>query len=244
MIGRARYPTKHLCSSSYSRGLSRDNRERGHFRDRRKEKVICHERRLIRSRRNIFIKRIATKAFLDSEATHSFISKTFANYLGVKSIGLDMSYSVTVPSGEGLSATSMVRNIDLELQGHLVYVDLIVLPMPDFDIILGMGLLMKNIVLIDFQKRTVLVRPLGMEQFLFEPNRWKSFPRMISCMQAQKLMHKGCQGFLASIISAPDAPTPSIPVVLVFRDFLDVFTDDIIGLPPQREVEFAIDLVL
>ncbi|XP_073305427.1 uncharacterized protein [Primulina huaijiensis] len=51
---------------------------------------------------NIFIKRVATKALLDSGATHSFISKTFANHLGVKSIGLDVSYSVTVPSGEEL----------------------------------------------------------------------------------------------------------------------------------------------
>ncbi|XP_073066005.1 uncharacterized protein [Primulina eburnea] len=120
---------------------------------------------------NIFIKRLATKALIDSRATHSFISETFASHLDVKSIGVDVSYSLTVPSGEELSATSVVRDIDLELQGHLVYADLIVLPMPEFDIILGMNWLTKNRVLIDFQKRSVLVRPLGMEQFLFEPAR-------------------------------------------------------------------------
>ena len=31
-----------------------------------------------------------------------------------------------------------------------------------------------------------------------------------------------------------------IPVV---REFLDVFSDDIAGLPPDREVEFTIDLI-
>ncbi|XP_073030755.1 uncharacterized protein [Primulina eburnea] len=192
---------------------------------------------------NIFIKRVATKALIVSGATYSFISETFANQLDFKSIGLDVSYSVTVPSREELSTTSVVRDIDLQLQGHLVYADLIVLPMPEFVIILGIDWLTNDKVLIDFQKRSVLVRPLGMEQFPFEPDRWRSFPRMISCMQAQRLIHKGCQALLASMISKPDVPTPSISYVPIVRDFPDVFPDDVIGLSPEREVEFAIDFV-
>ena len=31
--------------------------------------------------------------------------------------------------------------------------------------------------------------------------------------------------------------------ILVVREFLDVFPDDIAGLPPEREVEFIIDLI-
>ncbi|XP_073304583.1 uncharacterized protein [Primulina huaijiensis] len=96
---------------------------------------------------NIFISRVATKALLDSGATRTFLSEIFVNNLGVKSIGLDASYSVTVPSREELSASSVVRDIELESHGHLVYVDLIVLPMPKFDIILGVDWLMKYIVL-------------------------------------------------------------------------------------------------
>ncbi|XP_073277656.1 uncharacterized protein [Primulina huaijiensis] len=60
--------------------------------------------------------------------------------------------------------------------------------------------------------------------------------------KARRLMHKGCQVFLASIISTPDTPVPSISDVPVVRDFLDVFPDNVTGLPPEREVEFAIDL--
>ncbi|XP_073036981.1 uncharacterized protein [Primulina eburnea] len=102
--------------------------------------------------RNIFIKRVATKALtlIDSGATHSFISKTFDNHLDIKSIGREVSYSVTVPSREELSASNVVKDIDLELHGHLVYTELIVLSMQEFDIILGMDWLTKNIVHIDF----------------------------------------------------------------------------------------------
>ncbi|XP_073014641.1 uncharacterized protein [Primulina eburnea] len=155
---------------------------------------------------NIFTKRLSTKDMIDSGATHSFISETFASHLDVKYIGLDASYSVTVPSREELLATSMIRDIEKELQGHLVYADLIVLPMPEFDIIL-MEWLTKNRVFIEFQKRSVL---------------------------AWRLISKGCQAFLASIISIPDVPTPSIYEVPVVREFPDVFPDDIAGLPPER----------
>ncbi|XP_075494738.1 uncharacterized protein LOC142532303 [Primulina tabacum] len=113
----------------------------------------------------------STNALIDSGATHSFISETFAYSIEVKTIGLDVAYSVVIPSGEEMAATSVVRDIDLELHGNLVYADLIMLPMPEFDIILGMDWPHKNRVLIDFQRRSVLVRPLGREQFLFEPDR-------------------------------------------------------------------------
>ncbi|GJW81021.1 hypothetical protein Tco_0144996 [Tanacetum coccineum] len=36
---------------------------------------------------------------------------------------------------------------------------------------------------------------------------------------------------------------PWISVITVVRDFTDVFSEDLLGLPPQRQVEFRIDLV-
>ena len=36
----------------------------------------------------------------------------------------------------------------------------------------------------------------------------------------------------------------SLEDILVVRDFLNVFPDDLLDLPPEREVKFTIDLVL
>ncbi|XP_073300541.1 uncharacterized protein [Primulina huaijiensis] len=191
----------------------------------------------------IFIGGASTNALIDSGATHSFISETFANSIEVKTIGLDVAYSVVIPFGEEMAATSVVRDIDLEIHGNLVYTDLIVLPIPEFDIILGMDWLHKNIVLIDFQRRSVLVRPLGREQFLFEPDMYFNLPIMISCIQARRLMHRGWRAFIATIISVPEVPIQLVADVPVVRDFSDVFLDDVSGRPPVREVEFSIDLM-
>lgn len=56
------------------------------------------------------------------------------------------------------------------------------------------------------------------------------------------MLKKGCEGFLAYIVADhPDgACLEDIPIV---REFIDVFPEDLPGLPPDREVEFTIELV-
>ena len=65
---------------------------------------------------------------------------------------------------------------------------------------------------------------------------------MISAIAAQRMLRKGCQGYLAYVVETGKEGTilDEIPIV---REFPDVFPDDITGLPPDREVEFTIDLI-
>ncbi|XP_071933796.1 uncharacterized protein [Coffea arabica] len=65
---------------------------------------------------------------------------------------------------------------------------------------------------------------------------------MISGIRARKMLHKGAQGFLAFLINAPSdqVKLEDVPVV---REFPDVFPEELKTLPPEREVEFKIDLV-
>ena len=65
---------------------------------------------------------------------------------------------------------------------------------------------------------------------------------MISALRASSLLRKGCEGFLAYVVSnESDLKLEDIPVV---KDIHDVFPNELSGLPPEREVEFTIDLVL
>ena len=41
-----------------------------------------------------------------------------------------------------------------------------------------------------------------------------------------------------------DYDIPSIDFVLVVSEFPDVFSDDLVGEPPSREIDFGIDLGL
>lgn len=65
---------------------------------------------------------------------------------------------------------------------------------------------------------------------------------VISAIHANKLLRKGCKGYLAYVVDneKEGIKIDDIPIV---RDFVDVFPEDLPGLPFDREIEFAIDLV-
>nr|XP_027088732.1 uncharacterized protein LOC113710084 [Coffea arabica] len=65
---------------------------------------------------------------------------------------------------------------------------------------------------------------------------------MISGIRPRKMLYKGAQGFLAFLINAPSdqVKLEDVPVV---REFPDVFPEELKILPPEREVEFKIELM-
>ena len=55
-------------------------------------------------------------------------------------------------------------------------------------------------------------------------------------------MLKGCEAYLAYVIDTVKA-RPSVSDIPTVSDFPNVFPEEFLGLPPQREIEFAIDVV-
>ncbi|GKD51723.1 putative reverse transcriptase domain-containing protein [Tanacetum coccineum] len=76
--------------------------------------------------------------------------------------------------------------------------------------------------------------------------REKSKLSIISCIKTHKYVEKGCLIFLAQVTKKEtrdkleEKRREDVPIV---RDFLEVFLEDLHGLPPTRQVEFQIDLV-
>ena len=58
------------------------------------------------------------------------------------------------------------------------------------------------------------------------------------CTEAKRLLHKGCEAYLAHVIdkSSTGVTIESVPVVCEYPD-------DLPGLPPDRELEFEIELL-
>lgn len=66
--------------------------------------------------------------------------------------------------------------------------------------------------------------------------------RFISYLKARKLVSKGCIYHLVRVHdSSVEIPLfQSVPIV---REFPEVFSDDLPGIPPEREIDFGIDLI-
>ncbi|KAK4406374.1 Retrovirus-related Pol polyprotein from transposon.6 [Sesamum angolense] len=63
---------------------------------------------------------------------------------------------------------------------------------------------------------------------------------VISAIEVRRLMLEGCEAYLAHVIDA-EKVNPTLEEIPVVRDFPEVFLDDLLGLPPHREVDFTIE---
>ena len=92
-----------------------------------------------------------------------------------------------------------------------------------------------------FTKKIVFRKP-GYPELEFEGDRWIRPTCVISALKAKRLLHKGCEAYLAHVLdkSSPKVTIESIPEVC---EFFYVFPDDLPGLPPDRELEFEIELL-
>ena len=120
--------------------------------------------------------------------------------------------------------------------------DFILIDLKGLDVILGIDWLAANYASMDCFCKEVIFRRLGLPVVVFYGERRRAPSGLISAISARCLLQKGCKGYLAHVVDtcSNEARLEDVPVV---RDFLDVFSYDLPGLPPEREIDFPIDLV-
>jgi len=131
-------------------------------------------------------------------------------------------------------------DVGVSLSGYETEVYLIPLELHDFDIILGMNWLSKYKALIDCYAKTVTFQTHEGERMIFEGEQILKPIALISVVTSQRLLRKGCMGYLAYILNSNDEG-PRLKDILVVKEFPDVFPEELPRLPPEREVEVSID---
>ena len=121
-------------------------------------------------------------------------------------------------------------------------VDLIKIGEMEYDLILGMDWLSTYRAHVDCYQKIIIFKLEGAPEKVYEGTKNKISIPVISALKATKLLRHGCQGFLATIIDKEGMET-KIENIAVIREYPDVFLEDLPGLPPDREVEFSIDLL-
>ena len=179
---------------------------------------------------------------VDLGATHSFASKHFLDHFQIETQPLEGRMRVFLPVGDPLFSDRVVRDSRVLIGGQEFPADLVALDMRDFDVVLSMDWLSRHRATLDCYKQEVKLHRHGKLEVKFRGIRKELSSSMISALAAQSMLRKGCMGYLAYVVETGKEGTlvDEIPVV---REFPYVFPDDIAGLPPEREVEFTIDLI-
>ena len=149
---------------------------------------------------------------------------------------------VTTILGEQILRTSIFKGCEILVEGVVLKANLIPLEMYDFDVILGMDMLSNRRASLNcFTKKIVFWKP-GYSNLDFEGDRIILPTCVISALEAKRLLHKGCEAYLAHMVdkSTPEVALDSVHVV---QEFPDVFSKDLPSLPLDRELEFGIELL-
>ncbi|GKC45670.1 putative reverse transcriptase domain-containing protein, partial [Tanacetum coccineum] len=127
----------------------------------------------------------------------------------------DTSYAVELADGRISETNIVLRGCTLGLLGHPFDIDLMPVKLGSFDVIIGIDWLAKYHALIVCDDKVVRI-PYGNELLIIRVTSKKVEDR------------------------SEEKRLEDVPIV---REFLEVFPEDLPGLPPARQVEFQIDLV-
>ncbi|XP_015968857.1 uncharacterized protein LOC107492349 [Arachis duranensis] len=114
--------------------------------------------------------------------------------------------------------------------------DLICFPLRGFEVILGLDWLSKYHVFLDCFERAVVIPSNSLDIKLF-----LSHTLYLNSVRVT-LDGSDCEGYVLLGASSNNSEL-SLDRIRVVKEFPDVFPDDIPEFPPQREIEFSIDLV-
>nr|GEV41688.1 retrotransposable element Tf2 [Tanacetum cinerariifolium] len=185
----------------------------------------------------------------DTGADRSFISIAFSSLVNIDPTLLGSSYDVELADGKIVGINTIIRGCTINFQNHPFNIDLMPIELGSFDVIIGIDWLRRCHAVIVCDEKLVQI-PYGNETLTFRGNESnnarESRLAVILCSKAQEYMAKGCQIFLAQISAKKEedkSEGKQLKDVPIVRDFLEVFPEDLPGLPPARPVEFQINLI-
>jgi hypothetical protein len=155
----------------------------------------------------------------DSGASHTFISKKFVEQHYISYHESKDGFRIHSPGGQ-IFTREVAYHVPVTLVGRDFPTNMIVLKGQDIDVILGMNWLTQHKAILNTELRTVRLS-YNQEEILL------SIPLAIPAKTTGRVY---------------EAILPEIKNIPVVCEFPDVFPEDLLGLPPERDVEFVIEL--
>jgi hypothetical protein len=155
----------------------------------------------------------------DFGASHSFMSMGYAERHNLPIMAIPKAYRISTPDAK-MFINTRTDTVCLMLATHNYRLQFMLLPRHGIDAILGMNWLRVYGVVLDLKRRVVELRLPA------------SKDKMSLLIPAE----------LTSLVAATVEVSSDLTSIPVVCEFPDVFPDDLSGLPPDRDVEFTIEL--
>ncbi|GJS45631.1 putative reverse transcriptase domain-containing protein [Tanacetum coccineum] len=154
----------------------------------------------------------------DTSADRSFVPTAFSSQIDITPSTLDHFYDVKLADGRIIGLNTIIRGCTLNFLKHPFNIDLMSVELGSLDVIIGMDWLAK------YQTITVCAEKIV----------------RIACGNETLIVHGDESGRGNETHKSEKKRLENVPIV---QDFPKIFPEDLLGLPPTRQVEFQIDLI-
>ena len=175
-------------------------------------------------------------------STHSYICTSIPRLGSILKSETEYDILVTNPLGHSVVLNGVYRGCPIRIREYEFQGDLIELSFREFDVILGMDWLSCHHVVVDCRMKWVTLRTPSGKEVTFINERLNHLSNVISAATARMMVRKGYEAYLAYVIDTEKA-NPSSSDIPIICDYPDVFPEELLGLPPRREIELPIDVV-
>ncbi|XP_069154563.1 uncharacterized protein [Solanum lycopersicum] len=189
----------------------------------------------------IFVCHRRATVLFDPGPTYSYVSTYFAPSLDILCESLDLPIRVSTPVGDSVVVDRVYRLCTITLMGCDTHADLKVLDMIDFAVILGMDWLSSYHAILNCHAKTINLAMPGIPIVEWRGTLSHPSKGVISFLKARQFVQRGCLAYLAHIRDT-SIETPMLKSIPVVSEFSEVFSIDFPGLPPDRDIDFCIDV--
>ncbi|XP_074360249.1 uncharacterized protein LOC141700362 [Apium graveolens] len=183
---------------------------------------------------------IYVKVLIDSGAKNSFIYEEFVVKLCWEVQWLGETLIIKLANNYQVHVNQVCQNCVIKIAGHHFSADLIPFRLGNFDVILGMDWLAGHNAQIYYANKKVNLRTANNARVVFRGK--KQNKKFLTMMQTKQFLRQGCKAYLAYVLDV-NKKGPRSEDISVVCEFPNVFPDEFLGLSPDCEIEFTIDLV-
>ena len=140
----------------------------------------------------VFLSDIEVYVLIDPGSTHSFISSVTASCLHKKSESLGNELTVRTLVGEVVTVQIVYKDCAIQINGVEFLTDLIVFPLLELDIILGMDWLTRHRAIVNCYTKEVIFDMPGQSKVIFCDDRQAVPSCMVSAVTAFRMINEGC----------------------------------------------------
>ncbi|MBE3102723.1 MAG: hypothetical protein IMZ40_00590, partial [Bacilli bacterium] len=180
---------------------------------------------------------------IDSGSTHNMISTSFAHKIGLPLVPIKPC-SVLLPNNQTSSITHRMLKVPVNIQGVDTEVDFEVWNGARYEVILGMAWLKQVDAWIACKEGAVHGKIHNGESFTIRGKRSSPRVPMLSHLQMKRCIRKNHEVFLIHVSEVEDESKDNKRVNEFLDEFKDIFPEELTELPPRRDVDHAIDLIV